>query len=82
MRRRPVRSSYGLVNGKPVLSCLTLAAGLHGQEVTTIEGLALGGNLVPLQESFIKHHALQCGFCTPGMIMLAEDLLLRKSPPF
>ena len=70
-----------LVNGKPVLSCLTLASGLHGQEVTTIEGLGSGGNLAPMQESFIKHHALQCGFCTPGMIMLAEDLVLREPHP-
>ena len=70
-----------LVDGKPVLACLTLAAGLHGKEVTTIEGVGLGGNLAPLQESFVKHHALQCGFCTPGMILLADDLLHRNPHP-
>lgn len=70
-----------LINGKPVLSCLILAVTVHGQEVNTIEGLAVGGNLHPLQEAFIKHHALQCGFCTPGMIMSAKALLGENPHP-
>jgi len=70
-----------LMNGKPILSCLTLAVAANEQEVTTIEGLAAGGNLHPLQESFIEHHALQCGFCTPGMIMSAKALLDENSNP-
>jgi carbon-monoxide dehydrogenase small subunit len=70
-----------LVNGKPVLSCLTLAVAANEQEITTIEGLAIGGNLHPLQEAFIEHHALQCGFCTPGMIMSAKALLDENPHP-
>lgn len=70
-----------LMNGKPILSCLTLAVAANEQEVTTIEGLAAGGNLHPLQGSFIEHHALQCGFCTPGMIMSAKALLDENSNP-
>jgi len=70
-----------LMNGKPILSCLTLAVAANEQEITTIEGLAVGGNLHPLQESFIEHHALQCGFCTPGMIMSAKALLDENPRP-
>jgi aerobic-type carbon monoxide dehydrogenase small subunit (CoxS/CutS family) len=70
-----------LLNGKPVLSCLTLAVAANEQEITTIEGLAVGGNLHPLQEAFIEHHALQCGFCTPGMIMSAKALLDENPHP-
>jgi xanthine dehydrogenase YagT iron-sulfur-binding subunit len=64
-----------LVDGKRVLSCLTLAAQCEGREVTTIEGLATGAARHPLQEAFIRHDALQCGYCTPGQIMSAVALL-------
>jgi xanthine dehydrogenase YagT iron-sulfur-binding subunit len=64
-----------LVNGQRVLSCLTLAASLEGQEVTTIEGLASGGQLHPIQAAFIKHDAFQCGYCTPGQICSAVGVL-------
>lgn len=70
-----------LLNGKPILSCLTLAAAAHEKEVTTIEGLAVGGYLHPLQESFIECHALQCGFCSPGMIISAKALLDENPNP-
>jgi xanthine dehydrogenase YagT iron-sulfur-binding subunit len=64
-----------LVDGKRVLSCLTLAAQCDGREVTTIEGLGRDGALHPLQEAFVRHDALQCGYCTPGQIMSAVALL-------
>jgi xanthine dehydrogenase YagT iron-sulfur-binding subunit len=64
-----------LVDGKRVLSCLTLAAQCDGREVTTIEGLANGDKLHPLQAAFVRHDALQCGYCTPGQIMSALALL-------
>jgi xanthine dehydrogenase YagT iron-sulfur-binding subunit len=64
-----------LVDGKRVLSCLTLAAQCDGREVTTIEGLSDDGELHPLQEAFVRHDALQCGYCTPGQIMSAVALL-------
>ena len=64
-----------LSDGKRVLACLTLAAQCEGREVTTIEGLARDGKLHPLQEAFIRHDALQCGYCTPGQIMSAISLL-------
>ncbi|NIQ37196.1 MAG: 2Fe-2S iron-sulfur cluster binding domain-containing protein [Proteobacteria bacterium] len=70
-----------LIDGGPELSCLTLAVRCHLREVTTIEGMATGGNLHPLQESFINHHGLQCGFCTPGMIMSAKGLLDENADP-
>jgi xanthine dehydrogenase YagT iron-sulfur-binding subunit len=60
-----------LVDGRRVLSCLTLAATLHGHEVTTIEGLAKNGDLHPMQQAFIDHDAFQCGYCTPGQIVSA-----------
>jgi xanthine dehydrogenase YagT iron-sulfur-binding subunit len=63
------------VDGKRVLSCLTLAAQCEGREVTTIEGLGVDGQLHPLQEAFVRHDALQCGYCTPGQIMSAAALL-------
>ena len=59
------------VDGRRVLSCLTLAASVQGREVTTIEGLAKGGELHPMQQAFIDHDAFQCGYCTPGQIMSA-----------
>jgi xanthine dehydrogenase YagT iron-sulfur-binding subunit len=64
-----------LVDGRRVLSCLTLAASVDGKEVTTIEGLAKGGHLHPMQAAFIKYDAFQCGYCTPGQICSAVGLL-------
>jgi xanthine dehydrogenase YagT iron-sulfur-binding subunit len=64
-----------LVDGRRVLSCLTLAASVEGREVTTIEGLAKGGQLHPVQAAFIKYDAFQCGYCTPGQICSAVGLL-------
>src|SRR2546423_6646019 len=66
------------LNGKGVKSCTVLAASCEGATVTTIEGLATNGKLHPMQEAFREHHALQCGFCTPGMIMAAVDLVKRN----
>lgn len=64
-----------LVDGDPVRSCLMFAVQAEGCEIRTVEGLACAGQLNPLQQSFIQHHALQCGFCTPGFLMLATGLL-------
>ena len=64
-----------LVDGEPVRSCLMLAVQADGAEITTVEGLAPDGALHPLQEAFREHHALQCGFCTPGFLMTALHLL-------
>ncbi len=64
-----------LMDGKAVPSCLVLAAGVEGRNITTIEGLADGGKLHPLQESIVKYHASQCGFCTPGVILTAKAFL-------
>jgi len=66
------------VNGRAIKSCTTLALSCEGAKVTTIEGLASDGQLHPMQEAFREHHALQCGFCTPGMIMSAIDIVRRK----
>ena len=66
------------VNGRAVKSCTTLAVSCEGTSVTTIEGVAPDGQLHPMQEAFREHHALQCGFCTPGMIMAAIDIVGRK----
>ena len=66
------------VDGKAVKSCTTLALACEGASVTTIEGLANGGALHPMQEAFREHHGLQCGFCTPGMIMSAVDIVYRR----
>lgn len=70
-----------LLNGRSVLSCLTLAVAVDGQEVVTAEGLGKPGKLHPLQKSFIEHGAVQCGFCTPGMLMSAEALLTENPQP-
>ncbi len=70
-----------LLNGLPTRSCIVLTAELEGSEVTTIEGLADGTNLDPVQESFMEKGAVQCGFCTPGMILTAKALLDRNSQP-
>ncbi len=67
-----------LLDGNPVLSCLLLAADLDGSTVETVEGIAGGPNLHPLQTAFIKHGAAQCGFCTPGILVSAKSLLQRK----
>jgi carbon-monoxide dehydrogenase small subunit len=67
-----------IVNGDAVRSCLMLAAQLENGEVTTIEGLNIAEGLTPLQQAFKRHHALQCGFCTPGMVVTAHALLLRE----
>ena len=64
-----------LIEGKPVASCLTLAIEVQGKEITTIEGLDREGELHPLQQAFIDHFAVQCGYCTPGMILSAKALL-------
>ena len=69
------------VNGTSVKSCTSLAAQADGAEVTTIEGLANGSDLHPMQEAFREHHGLQCGFCTPGMVMSAVDLASQNSDP-
>ena len=69
------------VNGVSVKSCTMLAVEAAGAQVTTIEGLAAGGDLHPMQEAFRQHHGLQCGFCTPGMVMSAIDLCARNSKP-
>ena len=70
-----------LIDGKPVLSCLTLALEVGGRDIRTIEGLADRERLDPLQEAFINHGAVQCGFCTPGMILTAKALLADKKNP-
>lgn len=70
-----------LVDGKPVLSCLTLAASVKGQSILTIEGLTEGGKLHPIQQAFIEHGAIQCGFCTPGMVLSARALLDENPNP-
>ena len=70
-----------LLDGLPVRSCLLLAADAEGREITTIEGLSRDGNLHPLQASFVEHYAIQCGFCTPGMILTAKALLDANPNP-
>jgi len=70
-----------LMDGKPVNSCLVLAVQASGHEITTIEGLARTGKLHPIQEAFIEAGAVQCGFCTPGMILKAKALLDTNTKP-
>jgi carbon-monoxide dehydrogenase small subunit len=67
-----------LMDGRPILSCLTLALSCRGKEIRTIEGLETDGQLDPLQQAFMDHGAVQCGFCTPGMIMSAKALLAEN----
>ncbi len=69
------------VDGKSVKSCTLLAVQANGAKVTTIEGLATNGELHPMQAAFKEHHGLQCGYCTPGMVMSAVDLASRNSNP-
>jgi carbon-monoxide dehydrogenase small subunit len=66
------------VDGKAIKSCTTLAVSCEGSQVTTIEGLAHGGHLHPMQQAFQDNHGLQCGYCTPAMIMTAVDMVNRK----
>ena len=70
-----------LVNGDPVCSCLMLAVEAEGQEITTVEGLATNGELHPIQQAFIDYGGLQCGFCTPGILMSSVALLARNPQP-
>ena len=70
-----------MLNGETVRSCLVFAVQADGAEVITVEGLAEGGKLHPLQEAFSEHHALQCGFCTPGMLFSALELLRDNPTP-
>jgi aerobic carbon-monoxide dehydrogenase small subunit len=70
-----------LLNGQPVNSCLVFAIEVDGQEITTIEGLAQGGKLHPLQQAFIDEGAVQCGFCTPGVILAAKAFLDSNPRP-
>ena len=70
-----------LMDGRAVKSCTVLALQVEGRELTTIEGLSEDGELHPLQRAFVEHHGLQCGFCTPGVILTAADLLSRGGSP-
>ena len=70
-----------LIEGKPYLSCLTLAVDVQGKKIVTIEGLAQDGELHPLQKAFVEKGAIQCGFCTPGMILTAKAFLDENSHP-
>ena len=70
-----------LLEGQTVKSCCILAADVDGQTVTTIEGLSAPGELSPLQQSFVEHHGLQCGYCTPGMVLSAHQLLQDHPSP-
>jgi len=70
-----------MLGDRPVRSCIIPISIVKGKEVTTIEGLAENGKLHPIQEAFVKHDALQCGFCTPGMILNAYGLLLKNPEP-
>ena len=70
-----------MLDGKPVNSCCTLAVECEGRDVVTVEGIAKNGQLHPIQKQFIEKWALQCGYCTPGMIMAAKALLDRNSHP-
>ncbi|GHJ38007.1 (2Fe-2S)-binding protein [Streptomyces sp. TS71-3] len=69
------------LDGRPVVSCLVLAAQCDGREVSTVEGLASGGRLHPLQDAFVRHDGFQCGFCTPGQLMSATALLEERPAP-
>lgn len=70
-----------LLDGAVVRSCILFAAQADGGRITTVEGLSEGDRLSPLQEAFVEHHALQCGFCTPGMLLTTVDLLQRCPDP-
>lgn len=70
-----------LVDGKPILSCLTLAVTVDGKDILTIEGLSRKGHLHPIQEEMVKRGAVQCGYCTPGMVLMAKALLDENPNP-
>jgi carbon-monoxide dehydrogenase small subunit len=70
-----------LLDGKVVKSCLHFAVQANGREITTIEGLAKDGDLIPVQEAFVKNYAFQCGYCTPGMVITSHALLKRNPNP-
>ena len=70
-----------LVDGEPVSSCIMLAPQAQGREITTVEGLEQDGELHPVQRAFVEHFGLQCGYCTPGMLLLARALLERTPDP-
>jgi len=70
-----------LMDGRPVNACLVLVTEAAGREITTIEGLSRDGSLHPLQQAFVDYNAIQCGFCTPGMILTAKELLDTNSHP-
>jgi len=70
-----------LVDGVPLLACLTLAVAVDGKSVETVEGLTEDGRLHPIQEAFIEHGAIQCGYCTPGLVMQAKALLAENPNP-
>jgi len=70
-----------LMDGRPVVSCLVFASDAAGHEITTIEGLTPAGRLHPLQDAFLRHGAIQCGFCTPGMVLAAKALLDENPNP-
>jgi carbon-monoxide dehydrogenase small subunit len=69
------------MDGRPVTSCLVLAVAAEGKSIETIEGMASGEELHPLQQSFIDYGAVQCGYCTPGLLMMAKHLLERNPTP-
>ena len=69
------------LNGSSIKSCTTLVADCNGADIKTIEGLANNGKMHPMQEAFKKHHGLQCGYCTPGMVMSAVDLINKNKNP-
>jgi len=70
-----------MINDEPKLSCLTLAVTVDGAEITTIEGIATNGKLHPIQKAFVKHGAIQCGFCIPGIIIMAKSFLEENPRP-
>jgi len=70
-----------LINKEPVQACMTFVEDIEGAEIITIEGLGINASLHPIQKAFVEHDALQCGFCTPGMIMKAYGLLLNNPKP-
>ena len=70
-----------LINNEPVRSCITAVSEVAGKKVITIEGLSVNGKLHPVQKAFVEHDALQCGYCTPGMIMNAVGLLIKNPEP-
>ena len=81
LRYQPVRGLHVLVDGRSAKSCTMFAVQADGADITTIEGLARNGDLHPVQEGFWERHGLQCGYCTPGMIVAAAQLLERNANP-